>query len=75
MIGHKLRNYPITSFFGRLIDKDSLAKVEQFFEKHGVVLLSLARYMLIIQIFAPFVVFNSGFASTFYSLQVIEHGS
>lgn len=63
MIGHKIgKELSNHSLFGRLIDKDSLAKAEQFFEKHGAPAIILARYMPIIRTFAPFAAAGSGFA-------------
>ncbi|MDO4903395.1 MAG: VTT domain-containing protein [Limosilactobacillus sp.] len=57
-IGKSLSNH---SLFGRLIDKESLAKSEAFFEKHGAPAIILARYMPIIRTFAPFAAAGSGF--------------
>lgn len=61
-IGHKIgKGLSNHSLFGKLIDKDSLAKAELFFEKHGAPAIILARYMPIIRTFAPFAAAGSGF--------------
>ncbi|KRM61897.1 membrane-associated protein [Paucilactobacillus vaccinostercus DSM 20634] len=61
-IGHKIgKTLSDHSLFGKLIDKKSLAKTEQFFEKHGAPAIILARYMPIIRTFAPFASAGSGF--------------
>lgn len=57
-IGKSLSNH---SWFGKLIDKQSLEKAEAFFEKHGAPTIILARYMPIIRTFAPFAAAGSGF--------------
>lgn len=57
-IGKSLSNH---SWFGKLIDKQSLEKAEAFFEKHGAPAIILARYMPIIRTFAPFAAAGSGF--------------
>lgn len=63
LIGQKLgRSLSNHSWFGKLIDKKSLARSEQFFEKHGAPAIILARFMPIIRTFAPFVSAGSGFA-------------
>ena len=55
LIGHKIgRSLSSHSWFGRLIDKKSLVKAEQFFEKNGAPAIILARFMPIIRTFAPF---------------------
>lgn len=62
MIGHKIgKSLSNHSLFGKLINKDSLAKAEEFFEKHGAPAIILARYMPIIRTFAPFAAAGSGF--------------
>ena len=58
-IGKSLSNH---SWFGRLIDKKSMERSEQFFEKHGAVAIILARYMPIIRTFAPFVAAGTGYS-------------
>ena len=61
-IGHKIcKSLSNHSLFGKLINKDSLAKAEEFFEKHGATAIILARYMPIIRTFAPFAAAGSGF--------------
>lgn len=61
-IGHRIgKGLSNHSLFGKLIDKDSLTKAEQFFEKHGAPAIILARYMPIIRTFAPFAAAGSGF--------------
>lgn len=57
-IGKELSNH---SLFGKLINKESLAKAEHFFERHGAPAIILARYMPIIRTFAPFAAAGSGF--------------
>lgn len=62
LIGHKIgKSLSNHSLFGRLIDKDSLAKSEAFFERHGAPAIILARFMPIIRTFAPFAAAGSGF--------------
>ena len=56
-IGRELSNH---SWFGRLINKQSLEKAEQFFEKHGAPAIIIARFMPIIRTFAPFAAAGSG---------------
>lgn len=57
-IGKSLSNH---SLFGKLINKKSLEKTEQFFEQHGAVTIIAARFMPIIRTFSPFVSAGSGF--------------
>ena len=61
-LGQKVgRSLSSHSWFGRLIDKQSLAKAEQFFERQGAPAIILARFMPIIRTFAPFAAAGSGF--------------
>jgi membrane-associated protein len=61
LIGHKIgKTLSNHSWFGRLIDKQSLEKTERFFEKHGAIAIILARFMPIIRTFAPFAAAGSG---------------
>lgn len=61
LIGHKIgKSLSNHSWFGRLIDKQSLEKTERFFEKHGAMAIILARFMPIIRTFAPFAAAGSG---------------
>ncbi|ANK58835.1 MULTISPECIES: VTT domain-containing protein [Loigolactobacillus] len=48
-------------WFRRFINEDSLAKGQEFFEKHGAVSIILARFMPIIRTFVPFVAAGAGF--------------
>lgn len=62
LIGHKIgKSLSNHSLFGKLINKESLAKAEHFFERHGAPAIILARYMPIIRTFAPFACAGSGF--------------
>lgn len=62
LIGHKIgRSLSNHSWFGRLIDKKSLAKAEAFFERSGAPAIILTRFMPIIRTFAPFAAAGSGF--------------
>lgn len=56
-VGKKLTK---NSFFGKFIKEDDLNRAEAFFEKHGSIAISLARFMPIIRTFAPFVAGGSG---------------
>lgn len=61
-IGHKVgKGLSNHSLFGKLINKQSLEKAEQFFEKYGAPAIILARFMPIIRTFAPFAAAGSGF--------------
>lgn len=54
LIGHKIgKTLSNHSLFGKLINKESLAKSEAFFERHGAPAIILARFMPIIRTFAP----------------------
>lgn len=60
-IGKKVgKNLTKNSFFGKFIKEDDLNRTEAFFEKHGGMAISLARFMPIIRTFAPFVAGGSG---------------
>lgn len=51
-VGMALRRHP---FFGKFISDEKMDEAQQFFEKHGNVSITLARFMPIIRTFAPFV--------------------
>jgi len=60
LIGHSLGEaLTRTSWFGRLINQKQLAKSEKFFEKHGGITVTIARFMPIIRTFVPFVAASS----------------
>lgn len=62
LIGHKIgKTLSNHSLFGKLINKESLAKSEAFFERHGAPAIILARFMPIIRTFVPFAAAGSGF--------------
>ncbi|CAM3035126.1 VTT domain-containing protein [Lactiplantibacillus plajomi] len=64
-IGHSLgERLTQTSWFGRLINQKQLAKSEKFFEKHGGITVTIARFMPIIRTFVPFVAASSRMAYT-----------
>ena len=48
-----------TSWFGKLINQKQLAKSEKFFDKHGGITVTIARFMPIIRTFVPFVAASS----------------
>ncbi|ALO04596.1 VTT domain-containing protein [Lactiplantibacillus paraplantarum] len=59
-IGHSLgERLTETSWFGKLINQKQLAKSEKFFEKHGGITVTIARFMPIIRTFVPFVAASS----------------
>jgi membrane-associated protein len=47
-----LRRHP---FFGKFISDEKMDEAQHFFEKHGNISITLARFMPIIRTFAPFV--------------------
>lgn len=51
-VGMALRRH---SFFGKFISDEKMDEAQQFFEKHGNISITLARFMPIIRTFAPFV--------------------
>lgn len=51
-VGMALRRHP---FFGKFISDEKMVEAQQFFEKHGNISITLARFMPIIRTFAPFV--------------------
>ncbi len=60
-IGHYLgKKLTKTRFFSRIIKESDLKRTEEFFDKHGGVAISLARFMPIIRTLAPFVYGGSG---------------
>ncbi|WP_281164342.1 VTT domain-containing protein [Liquorilactobacillus sicerae] len=48
------------SFLGRFIKETDLTKTRNFFERHGALAISLARFMPIIRTLAPFIAGSSG---------------
>lgn len=59
-IGHKIGNsINKNSFLGRFIKEENLEHTRAFFEKHGGVAISLARFMPIIRTMSPFVAGSS----------------
>lgn len=56
-IGQRLTKH---AFFGRFIKESDLKRTEAFFEKHGGIAISLARFMPIIRTMSPFVYGGSG---------------
>ncbi|MFD1421420.1 VTT domain-containing protein [Lactiplantibacillus songbeiensis] len=60
LIGHSLGEaLTRTSWFGKLINQKQLAKSEKFFDKHGGITVTIARFMPIIRTFVPFVAASS----------------
>ncbi|KAF0339989.1 VTT domain-containing protein [Pediococcus acidilactici] len=51
-VGMALRRHP---FFGKFISDEKMDEAQHFFEKHGNISITLARFMPIIRTFAPFV--------------------
>ena len=72
-IGSKVgRSVSQSPFWGRFIKEENLRKTEAFFEKHGGIAISLARFMPIIRTMSPFVSGASGVAyKTFLKYNVI----
>ena len=71
-IGHKVgKSLTKNSFFGRFIKEDHLKKTEAFFEKHGGMAISLARFMPIIRTMSPFVFGNFPVVKQHFSLIII----
>ncbi|PWA12050.1 DedA family protein [Pueribacillus theae] len=55
-IGKKVgTSIPPDSWFGKLVNKEKMAKAEEFFNKHGGKTIVLARFMPFVRTFAPFV--------------------
>lgn len=48
-------------FFGKFIKEQSLTDARDFFEKHGMIAIFLARFMPIIRTFSPFVAATSNY--------------
>ncbi|MTV83217.1 VTT domain-containing protein [Secundilactobacillus folii] len=57
-VGIALTRHP---FFGRFIKEKNLRSARDFFEKHGMIAIFLARFMPIIRTFAPFVAATSDY--------------
>ncbi|KRN84510.1 VTT domain-containing protein [Ligilactobacillus acidipiscis] len=61
MIGHFLGNkLKSASRFQKVVKPEYLERTEKFFEKHGAMSITLARFMPIIRTFAPFIAAGSG---------------
>jgi Uncharacterized membrane-associated protein len=61
MIGHFLGNkLKSASWFQKVVKPEYLERTEKFFEKHGAMSITLARFMPIIRTFAPFIAAGSG---------------
>ncbi len=61
MIGKRVgKTIKPDSFLGRFIKEEDLEKTRAFFEKHGGMAISLARFMPIIRTMSPFVAGSSG---------------
>lgn len=61
MIGHFLGNkLKSAKWFQKAVKPEYLERTEKFFEKHGAMSITLARFMPIIRTFAPFIAAGSG---------------
>ncbi len=56
-LGSKLKT---TSWFNKAVKPEYFDQTEEFFEKHGAMSITLARFMPIIRTFAPFIAAGSG---------------
>ncbi|WP_057828810.1 VTT domain-containing protein [Liquorilactobacillus cacaonum] len=64
-IGHKIGNsINKNSFLGKFIKEENLQHTRSFFEQHGAVAISLARFMPIIRTMSPFVAGSSNMPFT-----------
>lgn len=61
MIGHFLGNkLKEARWFQKIVKPEYFDRTEEFFEKHGAMSITLARFMPIIRTFAPFIAAGSG---------------